>query len=297
MEWGRVYWVSWVRAKVSKEAGQLFVVATPIGNLEDMSPRAVSTLEGVSVIAAEDTRHTRGLLQYFGIKTPLMALHEHNEQEATPRVLSLLREGKDVALVSDAGTPLISDPGYQLVHACRNEAIRVSPIPGPSAIMAALSASGLATDRFRFEGFLPRKSKQRHEYLQALADEQTTLVFYESSHRIIASLEAIRDVMGGGRQVVIARELSKLHETFLNGGIGEVLERVVADTNQQKGEFVILVSASPPEDKDELDHEVIRILKLLSDELPVKQAAKLASLITGVARNRLYQEAQRLKDA
>lgn len=273
-------------------AGVLYVVATPIGNLEDMSARALRVLREVALIAAEDTRHSQRLLQHFGIGTPLQACHEHNEREQGGRFLARLQAGDDVALVSDAGTPLISDPGYHLVRQARAAGIRVVPVPGPSALIAALSAAGLPSDRFIFEGFLPAKAAARRARLEALCEEPRTLIFYEAPHRLLESLEALRDTLGPERQVVLARELTKAFETIQGLPAGELCEWVRADANQQRGECVLLVAGwQAPEGDASVSAEALRVLDLLLAELPVKRAAALAAEITGVRKNLLYQVA------
>jgi 16S rRNA (cytidine1402-2'-O)-methyltransferase len=274
--------------------GCLYVVATPIGNLQDISARALSVLGEVDRISAEDTRHTRKLLQHFGIATPLSALHDHNEVALVPQMLDRLLAGERIALVSDAGTPLISDPGFPLVRACREAGVPVVPVPGPSALIAALSVAGLATDRFRFEGFLPRKPAARRECLQRLVDETATLVFYESSHRIAAALADLQAVFGGERFAVLARELTKLHETVLSGPLSALAVQVDEDENQRKGEFVLMLAGAEPRDDDRAA-ELDRVLRVLLDELPLKQAARLAAELVGVARNLAYQRALTLQ--
>ncbi|WP_428622068.1 16S rRNA (cytidine(1402)-2'-O)-methyltransferase [Sedimenticola sp.] len=273
---------------MSIEAGVLYIVATPIGNLGDLSPRAVETLHQVDRIAAEDTRHSAGLLRHFSIDTPLVALHEHNEREKSAVLLQRLSKGESIALISDAGTPLISDPGYVLVRDAQEADIRVVPIPGPSALIAALSASGLPTDRFCFEGFLPAKSGNRRKQLESLCDEPRTLVFYESPHRIVESLVAMVSVFGSGREAVLARELTKTFETIRHATLGELAQWVVDDANQQKGEFVVLLRGTPAVAEEE-DREGQRIAELLAEELPLKQAAALAARISGGRKNALYQ--------
>ena len=272
--------------------GVLYVVATPIGNLDDISARAVRILREVALIAAEDTRHSQRLLQHFGISTPLQACHEHNEREQGGRFLARLQAGQDVALISDAGTPLISDPGFQLVRQVRAAGIRVVPVPGPSAVIAALSAAGLPSDRFIFEGFLPAKEAARRTRLEALREEPRTLIFYEAPHRLLESLEALRDVLGVARQVVLARELTKTFETIKGLPVGELCEWVRGDANQQRGECVLLVAGwQAPDGDDAVSTEALRVLDLLLAELPVKRAAALAAEITGVRKNLLYQVA------
>jgi len=269
--------------------GILYVVATPIGNRDDMTVRAVKVLGEVDLIAAEDTRHSRPLLRHYGIATPLMALHEHNEQAVMSRLLARLEAGERLALISDAGTPLISDPGFPLVREAIRQRIRVVPIPGVSALICALSAAGLPVDRFLFAGFPPRHSAQRRHWLAELASVQATLVFYESGHRILDSLRDIREVLGPGRRLVIGRELTKLHETFLRGGVEELLARVSRDDEQRKGEFVFLVAADESPTGPDITLKSEEIIKILADELSVKQAAALAARITGQKKNDLYQ--------
>jgi 16S rRNA (cytidine1402-2'-O)-methyltransferase len=281
---------------VSNQSGTLYVVATPIGNLDDLSPRALATLSGVALIAAEDTRHSSRLLRQHGINTTTMSLHEHNEAQAAQRVLARLQGGDDVALISDAGTPLISDPGFHLLRACRELHIPVSPVPGPSAMIAALSVAGLPTDRFHFEGFLPRQSAARRERLGELADTTATLVFYESCHRVSDSLADLVAVFGADRPAAMARELTKLHETILRGSLAELAARVSEDLNQQRGEIVLVVGGAPARSDDVLPSEVEKLLSVLVAELPVKQAASLAAKWSGLKKNALYQRAQALKD-
>lgn len=274
---------------VSIEAGHLYVVATPIGNLADMSPRAVEVLQSVDLIAAEDTRHSAPLLRHFGITTPTWALHDHNERKVSEAVIRRLEAGESIALISDAGTPLISDPGYHLARRAHLAGIKVVPIPGPSALIAALSAAGLPTDRFSFEGFLPAKQVARRKRLEMLAAESATVAFYESPHRILDSLEDMVAILGSGREAVMARELTKTFETIKSATLGELLEFVQSDANQQRGEFVLLVAGAPEREKDELDPEACRVATLLAEELHVKQAAALAAKITGAKKNALYK--------
>jgi 16S rRNA (cytidine1402-2'-O)-methyltransferase len=268
-------------------AGTLHVVATPIGNLNDLSPRALETLRGVAAICAEDTRHTRQLLSHFGIEQSLVALHEHNEADIAERIVARLQTGESLALVSDAGTPLVSDPGFRLVAAARAAGIRVSPVPGPCALVAALSAAGLPSDRFAFEGFLPAKAGARRERLAQLAGETRTLIFYESSHRIEDSLADAVVAFGADRPAAVARELTKLFETVLSGGLGELHARVVADADQRKGEFVLLVQGVA-DDTEAKTAEGRRVYALLNAHLPPSTAAKLAADITGASRKALY---------
>lgn len=276
---------------VSIEPGVLYVVATPIGNLEDISARARRVLGDVELIAAEDTRHTRTLLSHLGVSTPLLSLHEHNERERLTLIVPRLEAGARIALVSDAGTPLISDPGFALVRECHRRGIRVSPIPGPSALTAALSASGLPTDRFRFEGFLPRTAEARRARLLELATETLTLVFYESAHRIAPSLRDMATTLGGERQAVLARELTKRFETVRASPLGVLAEAVAAEEEQRLGEMVVLVEGMPAPLPDAVSPAGRRALSILLDALPVKQAAALAARLTGDAKNALYREA------
>ncbi len=267
----------------------LYIVPTPIGNLADMVPRAIEVLQTVQVIAAEDTRHTAKLLAHFGIHTPMIAYHDHSDNAKTSAIVSRLQAGESVALVSDAGTPLISDPGYGLVREARAQGISVVPIPGPCAIITALSAAGLPSDRFTFEGFLPAKKGAREKALSALVDMPYTLVFYEAPHRILDSLVSMQDVFGADREIVVARELTKTFETFLAGTIADVVVRVQADSNQQRGEFVVMVRGKRERQATDMDAEAGRVMKILATELPLKQASQLAAEITGVKRKALYQ--------
>lgn len=280
-----------------ERSGTLYIVATPIGNLEDLSPRASSTLASVALIAAEDTRHSGRLLQFLGIQKPMLALHDHNERNRAAQVLGRLEAGEDVALVSDAGTPLISDPGYVLVREARERGIRVSPIPGPCALVAALSAAGLPTDRFLFAGFLPAKRGARRSELEALATEVATLVFYESPHRILETVAQISEVMGCDREVVLGRELTKAFETFYAGPVGDVSNTIAADPNGARGEFVVMIHGASrnPEQGDEEAVDTDRLLRLLVAELPVKKVAKIVAELTGRPKNELYQRALDVK--
>lgn len=276
--------------RVSSAAGVLYIVPTPIGNLADMVPRAIEVLQTVDLIAAEDTRHSGKLMQHFQISTPMISYHDFSSEQKAQDLLDRLKAGKNIALISDAGTPLISDPGYRLVSAAREEGINVIPIPGACAAIAALSASGLPSDRFAFEGFPPAKNSARRAFYQALVQDSRTLIFYESPHRIQASLADLLEVFGPERRMVMAREISKTFETFLSGTISSVLAIVEQDPDQQKGEIVLLVAGyQSPEQQEELSPEACRVMSLLLDEkLPVKQAASLAAAITGEKKNRLY---------
>jgi 16S rRNA (cytidine1402-2'-O)-methyltransferase len=269
-------------------AGKLWVVATPIGNLDDLSPRAQQALRDADLIACEDTRHSAVLLKHCAIATRTFALHEHNEREATQDLVRRMLDGAAIALISDAGTPLVSDPGFHLVRAARAAGIVVSPLPGPCAAIVALSVAGLPSDRFVFEGFLPAKSAARRARLQALLPETRTLIFYESSHRIVESLADMRQVFGVARMAVLARELTKLFETVLDGTLEDLCARVAADANQQRGEFVVLI-AGADEDADAARlAEGRRVFELLRSELPPSRAAKVAAEITGAPRKALY---------
>ena len=271
------------------EAGVLYVVATPIGNLGDMTPRAVEILQGVDQIAAEDTRHSSRLLTHFSIGTPTIALHEHNERTQAPRLVARIAAAESLALISDAGTPLVSDPGFHLVRLAREQGIRVVPVPGASAVMAGLSVSGLPTDRFVFEGFLPAKSGPRRKRLQALAGETRTLIFYEAPHRVRAMLEDMAAVIGVGRRAVLARELTKIFETVKDAPLGELAEWVRADSDQQKGEIVLLLAGAPSDEDGGDDSEARRILGVLLEDLPLSQASALAARITGLKKKQLYR--------
>jgi len=272
---------------MSAQPGTLHVVATPIGNLADLTPRAQEVLRTVAAICAEDTRRSGQLLSHFGIDRPLLALHEHNEEALAQRIVARLLGGDSLALVSDAGTPLVSDPGYRLVRAAREAGVRVSPVPGACAAIAALSVAGLPSDRFSFEGFLPAKASARRERLLRLASEPRTLVFYESAHRIVESLADCRAAFGDARPAVLARELTKLFETVLDGSLAELQARVEADDNQRKGEFVLIVQGAG-DDADAQLAEGRRVYATLSEHLPPSTAAKLAAEITGAPRKALY---------
>ncbi|WP_312390213.1 16S rRNA (cytidine(1402)-2'-O)-methyltransferase [Pseudomonas sp.] len=272
--------------------GTLYVVATPIGNLDDMSARALKVLADVALIAAEDTRHSMRLMQHFGINTPLAACHEHNERDEGGRFLTRLLAGDDIALVSDAGTPLISDPGYHLVRQARAAGVKVVPVPGACALIAALSAAGLPSDRFIFEGFLPAKTAGRRARLEQVKEEPRTLIFYEAPHRILECLDDMQAVFGADRPALLGRELTKAFETLKGLPLGELHAFVAADSNQQRGECVVLVGGwSAPEDEQAINTEAQRVLDLLLAELPLKRAAALAAEITGVRKNLLYQAA------
>jgi 16S rRNA (cytidine1402-2'-O)-methyltransferase len=280
---------------MAQPVGTLYIVATPIGNLEDISHRALQVLAAVDRIAAEDTRHSQRLLGHYGIRTPLLALHEHNERQKVDGLLAELEQGLSLALISDAGTPLISDPGFPLVRGARARGIRVVPVPGCNAAICALSAAGLPTDRFVFEGFLPAREGQRENRLRELAEEPRSLVFYESSHRILDSLASMAAVFGASRRAVVARELTKTFETIRDGTLAELLDWMRADAQQQKGEFVVVVEGAPARDAEALDAATERVLATLLEELSVKQSAALAARLTGVAKKRLYERALELR--
>lgn len=276
--------------------GVLYIVATPIGNMQDMTLRAIECLKSVNCIAAEDTRHSAPLLQFYGITTSTFSLHEHNERERAGKLLERLQQGESVALISDAGTPLISDPGYFLVREAHALGIRVIPIPGACAAIAALSASGLPTDKFIFEGFLPAKTKGRVDALTLLRGESRTLIFYEAPHRILDLLEDMQTVFGDERQVVIARELTKVYETIRSGSLSEILEFVKQDANQRRGEIVVMVEGSKlaaPASQIAAQE----ILSLLMENLPLKQAVDIAAKITGERKNDLYELALSIKNS
>lgn len=273
--------------------GILYCVATPIGNLTDMTERAKRILSEVDKVYAEDTRVTRGLLTHFGIQNTLASLHDHNEADRVASIRAELEQGMQLALVSDAGTPLISDPGYKLVHALGDAGCKIVPVPGASALIAALSVAGLPTDRFVFEGFLPAKPVSRRKLLEALQDEPRTLVFYESSHRIVDMLADLVATLGVERQVVVLRELTKLFESIYRGSAGELVRQMAVDPNMSRGEFVVVVAGKVmTEDQEQL--RALRadsILAVLLEELPVKQAAALAARLTGLPKNQLYKQA------
>ncbi|AOR63534.1 16S rRNA (cytidine(1402)-2'-O)-methyltransferase [Pectobacterium wasabiae] len=269
-------------------ASTLYIVPTPIGNLGDITQRALAVLASVDLIAAEDTRHTGLLLQHFAINARLFALHDHNEQQKADVLLAKLQSGQSIALVSDAGTPLINDPGYHLVRRCREAGVRVVPLPGACAAITALSASGLASDRFCYEGFLPAKTKGRKDKLRELGEETRTLIFYESTHRLLDSLQDISEVLGAERYVVLAREITKTWESIHGAPVGELLAWVKEDENRRKGEMVLIVEGHQIDDSA-LSSEALRTLALLRAELPLKKAAALAAEIHGVKKNALYR--------
>lgn len=277
------------------DAGKIFVVATPIGNLEDISARALRVLAAVDVIAAEDTRHTAQLCQHFQITNNLISMHNFNEHDRVDGIVSRVRRGESIAIVSDAGTPLIADPGYLLVKAAREQDLEVIPIPGPSALVAALSVAGLSAERFVFEGFLPAKRTARLKCLKKIITETRTSIFYEAPHRILDMLEDLASVFAE-RQVVVARELTKVYETILTGSASSIVQEMQADANQVKGEFVVLLAGGPAElvsPQESLD--VDQLLELLLEELPAGKAASIASKVSRMSRKELYGRAMLLK--
>lgn len=267
----------------------LFVVSTPIGNLADMTPRALEVLKSVAVIAAEDTRHSKKLMNHFGINTPLIPCHDHNERQQAQGIIQRLQNGDSVALISDAGTPLISDPGFYLVRAVREAGFKVVPVVGACAVIAALSVSGLPTDRFYFEGFLPAKSSSRLKRLETLKNLPTTWVVYESPHRIQDSLEDMCTVLGSERYITVARELTKTFETVLFAPIEHILQIMEDDPNQRRGEFVVLVEGFVEPEVEGIPEAAQRMMRRLMDELPTKKAASVVADLTGCRKNELYQ--------
>jgi 16S rRNA (cytidine1402-2'-O)-methyltransferase len=281
----------------TKTSGTLYVVATPIGNLDDLSARALATLNSVDLIAAEDTRHTGKLLQLIGCATPMLSLHEHNERQRSLELRERLSAGANIALVSDAGTPLISDPGFTLVRELTQHGIRVVPVPGACAAIAALSVAGLPTDRFVFEGFLPAKSSKRRERLAELLHEARTVVFYEAPHRCAETLTDLAQVLGGERQAAACRELTKLYETSYYGSLAELSARAATDADMARGELVLVVAGSEPGDTARQSLQAEQVLMVLLQELPASQAAKLAARICGADRAAMYELAVKHKSA
>lgn len=276
-------------------AGVLYIVATPIGNLGDISLRAIDTLKAVDLIAAEDTRHSGQLLNHLGIKQRMISCHEHNEKARSEEIIRKLEAGNDIALISDAGTPLISDPGHRLVQAVQQAGLKVSPIPGASSAIAALSAAGLPTETFHFVGFLSSKSNERQQQLLQLADLHATLVILESSHRILRLLEQLERVFPQN-QCVVAKELTKLHEQFLRGNATQLLQRFADESALTKGEFVVLIDNSVNPDERRLNDDDSLLLNTLMEEVSVKIAVKIAARLTGKKKNELYQQALKLRD-
>ena len=281
----------------AQSAGTLYIVATPIGNLGDITQRALDTLQQVDKVCAEDTRNTRKLLTHFGIQAELKALHDHNEQHKINQIKAWLDAGENIALVSDAGTPLISDPGYHLVSILGKEGYRIVPIPGASAIIAALSVAGLPTDRFTFEGFLPAKTTGRNKALLQNKQQPRTQVYYESSHRIVATINAMLEIFGEDRKVVLARELTKMYEQIFRGKLVDLQAWISDDLMHQKGEFVLVVEGATEQKNNDMPNcSNEELLKILVDELPVKQAAGLAAKLTGKKKNELYKQAMKLNN-
>ena len=278
------------------EWGCLYIVATPIGHLADFSFRAVEILQQVDLIAAEDTRHARLLLQHYGITTAVISLHQHNEEKQAPALLEEIKQGMSVALISDAGTPLLSDPGMPLVKMAREQGVKVSPIPGACAFIAALSVSGLPMTRFRFEGFPPRTHGARKQFFTEMQNVEQTWAFYESSHRIQATLTDMLEVLSAERECVVARELTKLHETIVKGSLASIVEKIVDDPNMRKGEFVVVVAGATDIDQNEAAIEAKKLLAILLEECSVKTAAKLAAKITGLQKKQLYRMALELTE-
>lgn len=278
---------------MSNKPAVLYVVATPIGNLGDITARAAETLRDADLIAAEDTRHSRRLLQHLGVSTPMISLHEHNERQQSARIVERVLQGETVALIADAGTPLISDPGFRLVRAAHAAGIAVKAVPGACAAITALSIAGLPTDRFVFEGFLSSKAGSRRSQLEELVNEPRTMVFYVAPRRLADDLHAMVEVMGAERQAVLARELTKAFETVYTGSVGELLQRVHVDADMNKGEMVLLVEGAPAADDDSAVTK--RLLAALLDALPLKSAVDVAVRATGGSRNSLYQQALELQ--
>jgi 16S rRNA (cytidine1402-2'-O)-methyltransferase len=275
--------------------GELYLVATPIGDMTDIAPRALGILSTVDIVAVEDKRRSSRLFSHFGIKTPMISYHDHSEEKQVKKIIDELLCGKSVALISDAGTPLISDPGYKLVNAAKDKSIKVSPVPGPCALIAAISASGLPSDRFIFEGFLPSKSIPRITKIQNISADSRTIIFYEAPHRILETLIDMIKVIGPSRKIVLARELTKTYETFISGTLESVLQIIEKDLNQQKGEIVIVLAGADSSEKKIETQDSKRILSVLLEELPLKQAVSLGSKITGIQKNIFYKLALDLK--
>lgn len=272
------------------QTGILYIVATPIGNLQDITQRALETFTQVDLIAAEDTRHSGLLLNHYGIKKPFFALHDHNEQQKADLLVEKLQQGTNIALISDAGTPLISDPGFHLVRKCRQAGLKVVPLPGACAAITALCASGIASDRFCFEGFLPAKPKARKDKLQNIAEEDRTLIFYESTHRILDSLEDIETVLGADRYIVLAREITKTWETISGDTVSNLRQWLTEAPNRTKGEMVLIIEGKPKtEENDSINPQAVKALTLIAKELPLKKAAAIVAELYGYKKNALYQ--------
>lgn len=278
-------------------AATLYVVATPIGNLGDITTRAVEVLRGVDLIAAEDTRHSARLMQHFGIATRMTSYHDFSDDARVDSLLANLHSGQSIALISDAGTPLISDPGYRLVQRAREAGLRVVPIPGVCALTAALSAAGVPSDRFIFEGFPAAKRSGRQRHFAELVEETRTIIFYESPHRILDSLADMQEIFGEQRQAVICRELTKTFETIHKDTLGALNLWIREDDNRQRGEFVVLLNGAPQKEGEAIDADTLRMLEILLEEMSVKQAAALAARLSGVKKNLLYEQALKLNGA
>ena len=276
-------------------SGRIELVATPIGNLADLSPRCREALASADIIAAEDTRHTGNLLRHLGISRPLVSLHEHNESGRHGELVERVRQGANLALVSDAGTPLISDPGFQLVRAALEAGIEVRSVPGPSAVLVALAASGLPADRFCFEGFLPARSAARRERLQQLAGESRTMVFFEAPHRIVETLTEMAQVLGAARAACVARELTKVHESLYRGDLAALLQIAAEDANFARGEITLVVAGAPAEQQSQDDGLARRALDLLAKELPPSRAAAVVAQLTGRRKSEIYAMTQRIE--
>jgi len=274
--------------------GTLFIVATPIGNLDDITFRAFEVLKNVDFVLAEDTRHSKKLLSHLDISKPIRAFHEHNEREKTKAIISEIYSGKSIALISDAGTPLISDPGYFLVAQAKKEGLKVVPIPGPTALITALSASGLASDSFTFLGFLPSRKTARVKLLIGLVGRTETIIFYESPKRVLATLTDMQTIFGDSREVCLAKELTKAFETIHTGSIPNLIEYLTIDQNHQKGEFVILISATNKIDLAEAEIQLDSLLPILCAEMGTSKAAKIAAKITGIDKKKCYKRAMDL---
>lgn len=277
-----------IKAHNTDKIGTLYVVATPIGNLADISERALTTLSEVDLIAAEDTRHTGKLLSHFNIKAKTFALHDHNEKQKAQQVLDWLNEGLDIALVSDAGTPLISDPGYAVVNLCRQQGANVTPVPGACAAITAVSCSGLPTDRFQFIGFTPAKSQARQQFFKDAYESGITSIMYESTHRIMASLEDLKEALGGEQQVVFAKELTKTYETFFSGSVSELLVYLTEEPEKQRGELVLMLPGKSRQ-QEAIPSEAKRMLALLEPEMPLKKACGVVAEFFGLKKNALYK--------
>lgn len=268
----------------------IYIVATPIGNLKDITHRGIEILSNVDKIAAEDTRHSRKLLQHYSITTPLISLHEHNEAEKSKEIIDFVKADSSIALISDAGTPLVSDPGYRLVAKAKEDGVKVIPVPGACALIAALSASGIATDTFKFIGFLPTKLKAKEEYLSSHIGDSSTVIFYESPHRIDSTLEVIKNLLlNSNRKVTLAKELTKKFETIITSDITTILDMVKKDSELKRGEFVFIIEGIKSSNSSTLDYETKKIIDILAEELPTKQASSIASKITGINKNTIYE--------